>query len=144
MNRRELILTILAAADGRTYTPVQMQKSVFLICDQFPEIINEGPGFNFEPYDYGPFDAAVYSEIDQLARSGKAVIAPSGSGNWNTYAASDRGVEEGWQLSHSLNKDVSDYIEKVSEWVRSMTFSKLVRSIYDAYPQMRANSIFRD
>jgi hypothetical protein len=66
MNRRDLVLAILAAAEGRAYTPVQIQKAVFVICDQLPHLIDDGPRFNFAPYDYGPFDGDVYTEIAML------------------------------------------------------------------------------
>jgi hypothetical protein len=143
MNRRDLVLAILAAADGRTFTPVQIQKAVFVVCDQYPELIDDGPKFHFEPYDYGPFDPDVYNELAGLARTGDAIIAPSGQGNWNTYAASDAGITRGENLWDQLDKDASGYIQKISDWVRSLSFKRLVKSIYEAYPHMRANSIFR-
>lgn len=144
MNRRDLVLAILAAADGRPYTPVQIQKAVFLICDEFPELTDDGPEFHFEPYDYGPFDSDVYDEISLLEKAGFADIAPSAYGNWNTYAASDEGIEIGRRLLEQLDVDARHYIDRVSAWVRSLTFSRLVKSIYEAYPHMRANSIFKD
>src|ERR1700730_1932928 len=98
MNRRDLVLAVLAAAEGRPYTPVQIQKAVFIVCDQIPDLIDEGPGFHFEPYDYGPFDSDVYSEIAALQRQGEAVITPSPFGNWSTYAASDDGLPRGEHL----------------------------------------------
>jgi uncharacterized protein len=144
MNRRALVLAILAAAEGRTYTPVQIQKSVFLVCDQFPHLIDEGPQFNFQPYDYGPFDSDVYSVIDVLRSDGLAVVAPSPSGNWNTYAASDAGIDEGDEvLNNAMGDDARKYVRAVSDWVRSLRFKSLVKSIYEAYPHMRANSIFK-
>lgn len=144
MNRRDLVLAILAAAEGRTYTPVQIQKAAFVICDQLPELIDEGPGFSFQPYDYGPFDSDVYSEISALQRAGLAVIAPSGIGNWSTYAASDAGIEQGDDILYNvLEEKDRAYIEKISNWVRSLDFASLVKSIYEAYPDMRARSIFR-
>jgi hypothetical protein len=144
MNRRNVVLAILAAVEGRTYTPVQIQKAVFLVCDKFPDLIDDGPKFNFQPYDYGPFDADVYSCIASLQSDGLAVIAPSPSGNWNTYAASDNGVSQGDEILYNvMGNDERGYIEKVSSWVRSLSFRSLVKSIYDAYPEMRANSIFR-
>jgi uncharacterized protein len=144
MNRLDLVLAILAAADGRPYTPVQIQKAVFLICDEFPELIDDGPEFHFEPYDYGPFDSDVYDEISRLENAGFADIAPSAYGNWNTYAASDEGVKVGRRLLGRLNADAGHYVERVSAWVRSLSFPRLVKSIYEAYPHMRANSIFKD
>jgi hypothetical protein len=143
MNRKDLVLAILAASGGRPYTPVQIQKAVFIVCDQVPDLIDEGPGFNFRPYDYGPFDADVYADIADLQLSGEAVIAPSGSGNWNTYAASDAGLSRGQGLLYEMEEDEYQYLEKISNWVRSLSFNRLVKSIYDKYPHMRANSIFR-
>ncbi len=122
MNRRDLLLTILAAADGRTFTPVQIQKAVFLVCDHFPDLIEEGPTFNFQPYDYGPFDSDVYSEIEALNRAGEAVIAPSAYGNWNTYAASDDGADRGQDLLNGMDDEACAYIQKISTWVRSLNF----------------------
>jgi hypothetical protein len=143
MNRRDLVLAILSASDGRPYTPVQIQKAVFVICDQLPQLINDGPGFHFQPYDYGPFDSDVYTEIADLQRQGYAIVAPSRLGNWNTYAASDTGVDQGRGWLNVMDNAERDYIEEISHWVRSLNFNSLVKSIYEAYPHMRANSVFR-
>ena len=144
MNRRDFVLAILAAAEGRPYTPVQIQKAVFVICDHFPDLIDEGPRFHFEPYDYGPFDSDVYSVASRLEDDGFAEIAPSAYGNWNTYAASDAGIERGETFLAQMNDEAENYVRKISAWVRSLSFTRLVKSIYEAYPKMRANSIFRD
>ena len=115
-----------------------------MICDHLPHLIDDGPRFNFQPYDYGPFDSDVYSEIAALQREGAAIIAPSGVGNWNTYAATDAGVDRGDEFLYEVMKEEDRaYIEKISNWVRSLNFATLVKSIYEAYPPMRANSIFK-
>jgi len=134
---------MLAASGGRPYTPVQIQKALFLVCETLPDVISEGPTFGFEPYDYGPFDAAVYQEAEALRNVGEAIVAPSGIGRWNTYAASDLGIERGQRILQTIPESRRNYIQSVSDWVRSQSFSGLVKSIYDAYPQMRENSIFR-
>ena len=116
----------------------------FIICDQCPHLIDEGPEFHFEPYDYGPFDSDVYSEIDVLQQQGEAVIARSPFGNWSTYAASDAGLPRGETLLYGeIGTESSQYIQRISSWVRALSFSRLVKSIYEAYPEMRANSVFR-
>jgi hypothetical protein len=143
MNRRDLVLAVLAASGGRPYTPVQIQKALFLISRNTGHVIDEGEGFNFQPYDYGPFDKAVYTEAEGLMADGRAEIAPSGFGSWSTYAASDVGVVRGRQLLNDLRPETRDYILGVCEWVRRLSFNSLVKSIYDAYPEMRARSIFR-
>jgi len=143
MNRRDLLLSVLACADGRTYTPAQIQKAMFLLSKRMPQLVQEGPNFGFMPYDFGPFDAAVYQEADHLQRSGEAVITPSGCGNWRTYAASGEGVVRGRRLLEQLSPQQRDYVVKVSDWVRAQSFNGLVKAIYDAYPEMKVNSIFR-
>jgi hypothetical protein len=59
MTRSELILALLAAAEGRPYTPVQIQKAAFLVTRNLPQVMGEEQPFEFVPYDYGPFDADV-------------------------------------------------------------------------------------
>jgi hypothetical protein len=139
MNRRDLVLAVLASSEGRPYTPAQLQKAVFLISRNLPRLFH-GPGFKFVPYDYGPFDSDVYNEVENLRQAGDAIIAV---GRWNTYAASEAGLKRGRGLLADLDQPARQYVEKVSEWVRAQSFSSLVKSIYDAYPEMRANSIFR-
>jgi hypothetical protein len=143
MNRRDLILAVLASADGRPFTPVQIQKAVFLISDNFPDLITDGPGFDFTPYDYGPFDQAVYRELAHLEATGDVQIAPSGVGRWNTYAATDNGMERAEDVFEEMNQRAYEYVKRTSKWVRSLGFTALVKAIYDAYPKMRENSIFK-
>jgi hypothetical protein len=144
MNRRELVLAILAAANGRPYSPAQLQKTAFLITANIPWVISEGASFGFRPYDYGPFDSAVYSEAQILRDSGDADISPAPWGRWVIYAATPQGVARGNELLNSIQSDAADYIRNVSNWALSQSFTSLVKSIYESYPEMRANSIFRD
>lgn len=66
MNCRDLLLTVLACAEGRSFTPAQIQKAMFLLSRQMPGLVEEGPGFAFRPFDFGPFDAGVYHEAATL------------------------------------------------------------------------------
>jgi uncharacterized protein len=144
MGRCDLVLALLASTDGRAYTPAQLQKAAFLVVENLPGIISQGPGFHFEPYDYGPFDKAVYQEAAALRDIGAAEITPSPYGRWVTYAASGVGVEKGQEVLSSLPAEYRDYIQNVAKWAQSQSFSSLVKAVYDMYPRMRANSIFRD
>lgn len=143
MTRSDMLLAIMAAADGHSYTPVQVQKAAFLITRNLPTLVNEGPPFNFVPYDYGPFDSAVYAEADRLQGQGLATVSQSPYGRWKDYRCTQEGLASGRQVLHATNANQRRYIQDVSVWVRSLSFSALVKSIYDAYPEMRANSIFQ-
>jgi hypothetical protein len=86
----------------------------------------------------------VYNEATSLALAGEAIVAPSGTGRWKTYAASDEGLGRGQEILGSLPAETREYLEGVAGWVRSLSFGSLVKSIYDAYPEMKQNSIFRE
>ena len=141
MNRRDAVLAVLAAADGRGYGPAQLQKALFLISRNAPDVFDAGRGFNFTPYDYGPFDRSVYDVADALASEGLCCVSRSYNG-YRTYSANEEGLAAGKRVLASLNEDKRSYIEEVSRWVRSLSFAQLVKSIYQAYPETRKNSIF--
>lgn len=141
MQRRDILLAIMGAAEGRSFSPVQLQKAVFLIDRNLPAVFEDGSRFNFAPYDYGPFDREVYAEAGLLERDEMALIAKGTSG-YLEYSATDKGLTRANELFQKLNEDQRAYIAAVVEWVRSLSFAKLVKSIYEAYPDMRANSIF--
>ena len=144
MKREDLLLAVLAAAEGRAYQPVQIQKVMFLLDQNVPELITDGDGYNFEPYDYGPFDKQVYKDAETLNSFDFAEITSSPNGRWKRYAASGEGLERGEAILDSLSEAHKNYVCAISEWVRSLGFNQLVKSVYEAYPDMKRNSIFVD
>ena len=141
MQRRDALLAILGAADGRTFSPVQLQKAVFLIDRNLPHVFDVNSRFAFAPYDYGPFDREVYVETSALELADFANVVKGASG-YTEYSVTDRGLRRARELLASLDEHQQRYIVSVVEWVRSLSFAKLVKSIYEAYPDMRANSVF--
>lgn len=144
MRRSEAVLAVLASANGATLSPAQLQKAAFLLARNIPDVFDAGQAFNFAAYDYGPFDRAVYDEAQMLQLQGLAQINQAPNGRWKVYAASPHGVASGQAVLQRLAPDRRDYIQRVVEWVRQQSFTSLVKSIYTAYPEMRANSIFQD
>jgi hypothetical protein len=144
MTRQEVLLAILAAAQGRSFTPAQLQKATFLVSRNLPTLIDRGHPYNFVPYDYGPFDQAVYADAEAMSGRGETEIGPSPYGRWNIYAASDMGVERGGTILEKMRPNDANYIRSAVKWVRSLGFAELVKSIYEAYPEMKVNSIFKE
>jgi hypothetical protein len=141
MNAEEFVLAALAPAGGQTHSPVQAQKLLFLL-EQTVAAQVGGPFFDFQPYNYGPFDKLVYEVLDSLA--GDGLVAVESERSWHTFRLTSAGQDRGSALLASLPSDVSTYIQKVSQWVRSLSFSQLVSAIYKAYPEMRVNSVFQE
>jgi len=143
MNRSELVLAVLAAGNGGAYTPVQVQKLFFLIDKKLSDHTG-GPFFNFIPYDYGPFDKEVYRAIEALSESGEAEIIRNPCVGLKEYRLTTAGQKKGEQILRSLDLDNSDFIKRLSEFVRSLSFAELVSAIYKAYPEMKVNSVFKE
>ncbi len=141
MNRRELMLAALAANEpGALYEPVQVQKLFFLIDREIAALVS-GPHFDFCPYDYGPFDSAVYTELESMKRDGLVAVV---AGYYRRYALTQDGLQRGTALLTGMSAPARDFIERSAIWVRSVSFSQLVSAIYQKYPDMKAASVFRD
>jgi uncharacterized protein len=142
MDRQSLMLAALAASDGATHSPVQVQKLFFLLDKRIPSYTG-GPHFHFIPYDYGPFDPEVYDELHKLEQKGLVIIEHQPSTRWKSYRLTPQGQQWGEKLLGEIDEIARRYIRDVSRWVRSLSFAQLVSAIYKAYPEMQVNSVFR-
>ena len=140
MKKKEIVLVGLAPANCTFHSPAQVQKLFFLIDRNIATNVG-GPHFDFQPYNYGPFDKAVYEVLEELEKDGLVEIVPFHT--WKEYRLTENGQVEGNRLLNALPERVKDYINKVSEFVKKLTFAQLVSAIYEAYPEMRANSVFQ-
>jgi hypothetical protein len=142
LSRSDWNLLVLAAAEGASIEPVQLQKSLFLLGKAFPQAVAGGGFYDFQPYNYGAFDATVYGDVEQMQEEGLASVTRSAAG-WNEYAATPAGLARAKALQPSVDPKVLDYIRRVVDWARRLSFSDLVRAVYKAYPETKVNSIFK-
>ena len=142
MESKDFVLLVVAAGKDKALTPVQLQKSLFLISDaDLPETPN--PLYKFEPHHYGPFDADIYGDADLLQEGGLVLRVPSRHGSWIETVITPDGSSRASSLEKKLSEPTIEYIHNVVEWVQSQSFSGLLRTIYSMYPQYRENSVFR-
>jgi hypothetical protein len=139
--RQAIVAAALAADDAPQFAPVQVQKLFFLVDENLADHL-EGKLFAFQPYNYGPFDAEVYRELESLRARGLASIVEGAGAGRRRYRLTPAGYAVGKKELDRLPSAAGSYITAASKWVRSMSFPALVGSIYKAYPRMRANSIF--
>lgn len=142
MDTDNLVLAALAAGGkGAAYPPAQVQKLFFLIDSEVSDAIG-GKRFNFVPYDYGPFDSDVYTRLENAKRAGTVEII---RGNrYKQYGLTGLGFARGQLILRALSPEVSKFIEDAAKWVLNTPFAELVSAIYKFYPEMKANSIFRE
>lgn len=143
MNRQDWLLLVLASTE-KALTPVQLQKSLFLLEKTLPDGLLAEGYYEFVPYDYGPFDSAIYQDADMLANQQLVSIVPSPTGRWREYSIGRVGLHRIGQVQSELPETVRDYVRQLVEWVQTKSFSQLVRYIYDRYPEYKVNSVFQD
>ena len=141
MERPEFVLAAMAPAGTDPYSPVQIQKLLFLL-DMNVADATGGPHFNFEPYDYGPFDLAVYEALQDLQTAGLVEIIPGQGLKPRSYRLTMRGWAYGKRHLATLPADIKKYAEDLVASIRSMSFAELVSAIYRLYPEMHENSVF--
>jgi hypothetical protein len=144
MSRRDWILLVIAAGEG-PLQPVHLQKALFLLSRNLdPSKLLCRRFYRFEPYDYGPFCAQIYPDVDSLVQEGMVRIEQPQGVSYQTYSATSDGLTRAAQLRESLAPEVSRYLLELVRWTVSKSFSELVSAIYHRYPEMKAKSVFRE
>lgn len=138
--------TLLAiAAASRPLQPVQLQKSLFLLARKTPQqMLGEQARYHFKAYDYGPFDSQIYSDAERLEQEGLVTIRRPPEARYKEYAATAAGKQRAEFLKRNLTPEVNDFLEKIVAYTQSVTFNQLVTSIYQEFPEMKENSVFKD
>jgi len=137
------LLLALRAAGEQGLTPVQLQKALFVLGARRPQDVAED-FYSFQAYHYGPFDAAVYWDADILASDSLLFIDESKGRSLRTYRLTPEGAALADQVKARVSQQGVLYLEQVVEWALRLSFDQLIRSIYQAFPEMRANSVFRE
>lgn len=142
LQRRDWLLVALAGAKGGVLTPVQLQKSLFLLGRRLPQLQAEG-FYIFLPHHYGPFCVDIYRDAEELEREHLVEIVKSEKGNWKEYKLTAQGKKRASTLRSRLPSPVVEYVDLVVQWTQSLGFAELVRKIYALFPEYRINSVFQ-
>jgi len=142
LENRDIMLLVITAASDTGLTPVQLMKTMFLIGQSG---LADLPSnfYSFVPYNYGPFNSDVYRDVEVMVNEGLVLEIREADRNWSKYAITQAGLKKAKILKQKVTREFSDYINAVVNWVKSLTFSGLLRAIYAKYPEMRENSVFQ-
>ncbi len=138
--QRDLVLSCLAVAESQPYQPVQIQKLVFL----FEKRALSEKIFNFTPFDYGPFDPQVYHRLEELFAEGLVNIIGQPFAKERLYVLTPKGEEYAKRSLEQLSPRNREFLNRLSQWVRKLSFAELVGAIYKEYPDMREKSVFKE
>lgn len=144
LDKKDWLLLVIAAANGESVSPVQLQKGLFLIGRNLePGQLRSKSFYDFKPYDYGPFDSNIYRDAEQLQAEGDVVITAPSTRTYREYVVTPAGLKKARAVKGQLDATTYDFLLKVVKWVRTLSFSELVRAIYRAYPEMKVKSVFQ-
>ena len=142
LTRQDWLLLALSKSPGGAMSPVQIQKALFLFSQEVGGSI--GPEFySFEPYDYGPFDAAIYVDLRRMMTVGHVRGEWSLSRDWKNYATTNSGRKAALIIENDADARLTEFLGRIVVWVKGRSFSDLLRSVYAAYPDFAVNSVFR-
>jgi uncharacterized protein len=144
MRREDWTLLAISVAGGKGLSPVQLQKTLFLVGRRLPQGDLGDAFYNFEPYNYGPFDVSIYQDAEMLEGRGLVAISRSNERRWAQYLPTPDGVRAAGTLRERANPRAVAYLEQVVAWAMRLSFRDLVRAIYAEFPEFRINSVFQD
>jgi len=142
IKKEDWIPIVLTKAHPDGLTPVQLQKSLFLLQKAFPSLLKAF--YNFQPHNYGPFDVAIYEDANDLESKQLIKKVQIENRSWAKYCITQSGQQKGEELLKKVDKKVVDYLTKLINWIHELSFQELITSIYKKYPKYKVNSVFRE
>lgn len=142
MERMHWTLLVIDEAGSSGLSPLQLQKSLFLIGKNLPTEIGDSY-YEFVPYNYGPFDSRVYSDAQHLVNQGLVQMIQVMGRNWSYYTITKSGQDKARHIRETeVSQRASEYVSTVVKWVQSLSFAQLLSAIYQKYPEYKAKSVF--
>lgn len=141
--KTDWLLVALASSGQGMLSPVQVQKTMFIFKQGAETALPAENFYNFVPYNYGPFNADIYRDLDTLEMGGLTQIFNRYHGGQRRYAITQAGRSRADTVRNG-NIRIADYMTQVTRWVESKSFADLIRAVYETWPAYRANSVFVD
>ena len=143
MTPQDWLLLALRFAKAKGLSPIQLQKALFLLGRELPNLVGGGY-YHFEPYNYGPFNKGVFEDANVLAKDDLiSILAPTDT-RPKQYTLSLLGIVRTDKIKEDMPARGVQYLENVIGWVQSLPIQDLIRSIYRKYPEFKANSVFQE
>lgn len=142
LSRQDWLLLVLWGAEGKALSPVQLQKTLFLLKENAGGVVG-ADFYNFVPYNYGPFDPDIYSDAEELQAEDLVAIGDPPGQRWKNYALTQKGTDAARALANMPDARVTEYLRRLVGWVLALDFNTLLQWIYTKYPDYRKNSVFQ-
>jgi len=134
-------LYLLFSGSPSSIDRVRIQKAMFIFAMRGR--VSPEQRYDFVPYLYGPFSNDIYRDLGSMVASGHLELGqPAGtsSPSYHLTLAGERLAQV--YLDAAPSKQVA-YLRRVREFVLAMDFGRLLKAVYEAYPEYATRSVFR-
>lgn len=131
-----LVLTLASQSE-----PIRIQKALFKL-SQEAELPAEET-YDFRPYNWGPFSPAIYDDLDSLLQDGTVERVRMPNVSWASYRLTALGKRSAVKAREKADAKAAEALARISAWIDERSFSKLLRDLYEEYPEMASHSLFR-
>ncbi|HEX8229807.1 MAG TPA: hypothetical protein VF826_10915 [Chloroflexia bacterium] len=145
IDREQLVLLVLALANGRHFSRTQLQKAVFQLQEELPSHLFSAPKFQFRADNFGMFTEAVYQVAEGLADKGLANLGDLSTkdGFPTSYAASQNGIEVAQDIIERMPKQVATEAQYKINHLLEQQINELLEDMYSRYPGYATKSKVR-
>lgn len=144
LKREDWLLMLLGLPDEQGRTPsvdrVRVIECLFILEKRMPAAVAGSPFYDFQPHNYGPFDAAVYHDAEAMEAAGDVQTVRE---RYVGYRATPQGQARAASLRAHADPKAVSYLLELRKWANNVDFTTLVKSVYQEFPEQRAKSIFR-
>ncbi len=142
--RQKTLILFLAAGNEDKIDPIRIMKGLFLFAKKTPDDwLSTDARYEFVPYSYGPCSFQIYSDIDGLISRGLVSEEQIQDQSWKYYSVTDKGREIAQESRKEIHSDAVGFLERIREFVSSVSFRNLLAVIYREYPDYAVNSVFK-
>ncbi len=142
LNRQDWLLLFLGAQGGQYPTDqIRVMKGMFLLDRSAGHPVHDL--YHFDAYDYGPFDSAVYRDLDVLQLQGLVHVSRHIGSSRRTYELTDAGWEKFAALAEATPPALFALVQDAKTRVTSLGFEELLEQIYEKYPDYAEKSVAR-
>jgi hypothetical protein len=156
LQRRDWLLTFLAATpagpgaplqtieQSRPLDPIRIMKGMFLFQNEdaagaaSPLV---GAPYDFEPYAYGPFTAAVYHDLNELRVLGYVKAEPVLDRTYARWSVTPAGLAQAAAKFGEIPPQRLERLRHAKRVVSSHGFASLLRYVYSRHPEYATESV---
>lgn len=139
LTQEDVVLLIAAGADGDyPLDPIRVMKGCFLVTRRGKQEWRSL--FSFQPYDYGPFDSAVYRARNSLVA--QDLLEEDGKSRHGSHTLTEDGRARVAELREQIGDTYANWFAQIGKFVTERSFSKLLDDVYAEYPDYAKNSLY--